>query len=113
MHELSLAEHIIEQIEAAAVREGFSRVWQVRLEIGALACVEVEALRQAWVSVCTHTLAAEAELQIKTVAGLGLCPACGQRSALQTLYDDCPQCGHVPLQVLTGTQMRIKDLDVE
>ena len=48
MHEISLAGSVINLIEAAAAREGFSRVRQVRCEIGELACVEADALLTEW-----------------------------------------------------------------
>jgi hydrogenase nickel incorporation protein HypA/HybF len=44
MHEMSLAEGILQICEDAAAREGCRRVTEVRIEIGALAGVEVEAL---------------------------------------------------------------------
>ncbi len=45
MHELSLAREVEGQVAAAARRDGFHRVGQLRLEVGALAGVEVDALR--------------------------------------------------------------------
>lgn len=47
MHEISLAGGILRMVEEAAAREHFWRVSQLRLEIGALAGVEAQALRFA------------------------------------------------------------------
>jgi hydrogenase nickel incorporation protein HypA/HybF len=47
MHELSLAGGIVSMVEAAAEREHFRRVAQLRLEVGAIAGVEPQALRFA------------------------------------------------------------------
>lgn len=47
MHELSLAEGVLRLVEDAAQREGFARVQKLTLEAGALAGVEVRALRFA------------------------------------------------------------------
>lgn len=44
MHELALAQNIIELLEEQAVNHQFSKVKQVWLEIGVMACVEVPAL---------------------------------------------------------------------
>lgn len=41
MHELALAQNIIELLEEQAVNHQFSKVKQVWLEIGVMACVEV------------------------------------------------------------------------
>lgn len=113
VHELSLAESAVALIEQAVEREQFKHVRRVRLEIGALSCVDPDALRFAWQSAALGSCAAEAELLMLTTPGLGECPACGQRSAMETLYDLCPHCDGVPLRVCQGTEMRVKDLDVE
>ena len=47
MHEVSLAAGVLQLVEDAAGREHFSRVAALRLEVGQLAGVEVEALRFA------------------------------------------------------------------
>ena len=44
MHEMSLAEGILQIVEETAAHQGFKRVTEVRLEIGALSGVEIEAL---------------------------------------------------------------------
>ena len=113
MHELSLAESALGLIEEAARREGFDRVRVVRIEIGALACVEPEALRFAFEAVARNTCAEGARLDILPVAGEGECPACGLRAAMETGYDLCPRCEIRPLTVRRGMEVRVKDLDVE
>ncbi|ATE62828.1 hydrogenase maturation nickel metallochaperone HypA [Thauera sinica] len=113
MHELSLAESAVGLIEDAARRERFTRVRVVRMEIGALSCVEAEALRFAFESASLGTCAEGARLDIVAVPGEGECAACGIRAAMETLYDLCPRCESRPLRVLRGTELRVRDLDVE
>jgi len=113
MHELSLAENAVALIEAAAQREGFTRARVVRMDIGALSCVDAQALRFAFESAALGSCAEGARLDIDTVPGEGVCPSCGQHCAMEQLYDVCPHCDGVPLRVCNGTQMRVKDLDVE
>lgn len=113
MHELSLAENAIAIIEDVARRECFARVRIVRVELGALSCVEPEALRFAFASASLGSCAEGARLEILAVAGEGLCEACGARAPMETVYDLCSRCGIRPLKVLCGAEMRIRDLDVE
>ena len=49
MHELSLADNIVRLVQEAAQREQFDAVVLLRLEAGALAGVELQALRFALV----------------------------------------------------------------
>ena len=113
MHELTLATNAVALIEAAAQREHFRRVRVVWMEVGVLACVEAEALRFAFESAVLGSCAEGARLEIVAVAAVGACPVCGHRAAMETLYDACPACDNGLLQARQGTELRIRDLDVE
>ncbi len=112
MHELSLAENAVALIENAARREGFSRARVIRLEVGALSCVEPQALRFALESATLGSCAEGARIEIVHQPGAGECRACGQRCTMETLYELCPRCGSA-LEATQGTALRISDLDVE
>ena len=113
MHEFSLAQNAVELIEAAARREGFAHARVVRFEIGVLACVQADALRFAFESASLGSCASGARVEIVELDGEGICPACGQLAAMQTLYDLCPCCEAAPLRALKGQEMRLRDLEVE
>ena len=113
MHELSLAESVVELIEDAARRENFARVKTVFMEIGKLSCVAPDALRIALDHAARNTCLDGAKLEIFSVDGLGECPVCSVRVTMETSYDCCPQCGAHPLTVMRGAEMRVLELDVE
>lgn len=75
MHERSLAEGILQMCENAAAREGCRRVTEVRVEIGALAGIEVEAL-----SFCLEVVLKGASPMGPLGAGLGIpwLPGCSR-----------------------------------
>lgn len=64
MHELSLAGEILRIVEAAAVRERFRQVGQLRLEAGGRAGVEVSALRFALDALAPGTCLEGAQIEI-------------------------------------------------
>ena len=108
MHEMSLAEGVLQVIEDNAKTNGFSRVKTVWLEIGELAGVEVEAMRFCFDAVACGTLAEGAQLEVVEVPGEGLCFSCGKTVPLAALYDPCPACGGYPVQATGGTGMRVR-----
>lgn len=113
MHELSLAEGILRIVEEAAPREGFSRARAVRIEVGRLAGVEVEALRFCFDAVVRDSLAEGARLDIVEAAGGGWCQDCAREVEIGTLYDTCPACGGCRVQATKGLEMRIIDIEVD
>ncbi len=113
MHEMSLAEGVLQIIEDAAQQQNFRRVKTVWLEIGQLAGVEVEAMRFAFDAAMHDSIAEEARLEIVETPGQAWCMQCSETVPVQALYDECPECGGHQLQVTGGNEMRVKELEVE
>ena len=113
MHEMSLAESVLQIIEDTARAEGYARVKAVWLEIGQLASVEKEAMRFCFEVVTHDSIAQDARLEIIDTAGQGWCMECACNVAVTARYDPCPQCGGVQIEVTGGDEMRVKELEVE
>lgn len=113
MHEMSLAEGVRGIVEDAARAHEAQRVKTVVLEIGALAAVEVEALRFCLDVVLKDSVAEGAAIEIVGVPGTGWCMACADTVTVARLYDACPRCGGYQVQPTGGTEMRVKELELE
>jgi hydrogenase nickel incorporation protein HypA/HybF len=113
MHEMSIAEGILDVVEDAARSQGFAKIKEIRLEIGNLSGVEVEALDFCLDVVLKNSLAEGARVELERVPGSGWCMACGETVPIAALYDPCPKCGGYQVQATGGTEMRVKDLLVE
>ena len=113
MHEMSLAEGVLQIIEDSAKTQNFSRVKTVWLEIGQLAAVEAGAMRFCFEAVVRDSIAQDAKLEIIETPGQAWCLQCAETVQVQALYDVCPKCGGHQLQVTGGNEMRVKELDVE
>lgn len=113
MHELSLAESVVQLAADAAQREGARRVRTVIIEIGQLSHVAPEAMAFCFESVAAGTPVAGARLEILTVAGEGQCRSCGTRMPMDDVYGVCPDCGGIDLDPTAGTEMRVKAIEIE
>jgi len=112
MHELALAEGILQLIEVAARNQGFTKVRTVRLEIGRMSSVERDSIRFCFDAVTRNSIAAGATLEIVDTPGQGWCTQCALTVPMQALYDGCMHCGSY-LKVTGGTEMRVKELEVD
>lgn len=113
MHEMSIAEGLVQLLEEQAVAQAFRRVNAVWLEIGPLAAVEVASLRFCFDAVTRGTLAEGARLTVLELPGLAWCLGCSRQVPIRQRYDACPQCGSHHLQVTQGDELRVKELEVE
>ena len=112
MHEMSLAEGVLQVIEDAARAQDFSRVTAVWLEIGALSGVEVEAMKFCFDAVVRDSIAECARLEIIATPGSGWCMQCSKSVPMTEVFGECPDCGSHQMQVTGGTEMRVKELEV-
>ena len=113
MHEMSLAEGVLQLVEETAMRENAQRVKLVVLEIGRLASVEPEALRFCFAAVAEGGIAQGAALEIIEVPGTGWCMACSATVAMEEIFGTCPHCGSHQLQATGGTEMRVREVEIE
>lgn len=112
MHEMSLAEGVLGAIEEAARAQRFTMVRTVRLEIGRLAAVDLDALRFAFDVVKRGGVADGARLDIVELPGAAWCLRCCDTVPLSARGDACPRCGSYQMQVSAGEELRVKELEV-
>ncbi len=113
MHEMSLCEGVLQVLQAEAGKQEFSRVKSVWLEIGALSSVEPEAMKFSFDVVMKNSLADGAILHIINLPGTAWCMKCTKNVLITNRIDECPDCGSYQLQVVSGDEMKIKELEVE
>lgn len=112
MHEMSLAEGVLQLLEDAARQQKFEKVLTVWLEIGQLSGVEVEAMAFCFDAVARDSVAQGARLEIVVLPGVGWCMACAVSVPMSEVFGECPHCGSFQMQVTGGTEMRVKELEV-
>lgn len=113
MHELALAERVREIVDETARASGARRVAAVRLEVGKMAQVEIDAMRFAFEVVKRGSLADTARLDIVETDGTAWCMRCSQALVIARRGDACPLCGGWQLQVTGGDRMRVMDIEIE
>lgn len=113
MHELSLAEAMLDIIKEQAELERFNKVTSVILEIGALSHVEADAMLFCFDAVVEGSLAEGAILKIEHTSAKGQCSDCHKINTIENVYEACPYCGAFGLKILEGDEIRILKLEVE
>jgi len=113
MHELSLTQSMVELCAARAAEQGArTRVTRVTLEVGVLAAVLPDAIRFCFDACAKGTALEGAELEIVEIPGRARCLACAGEMAVTRLFDTCP-CGSAQLFLISGEELRVKQMEVE
>lgn len=112
MHEMALAQSIVDIIESEASRHSYARVACITLEIGALSCVDPRALEFGLDAVTKGTRAEGAKLEILTPPGTAYCFECQANITISRKGEACPDCGSYQVMVTGGEDMKIVSLEV-
>jgi hydrogenase nickel incorporation protein HypA/HybF len=113
MHEMAIAQSIVELVQDHARRDAFTRVLTVRLAIGVLSHVEPRALEFGFDVVTRGTVAEGAKLVIDRPAGTGYCTDCEKNVPIAGHGEPCPSCGGARWMLVGGDEMRVVDLEVD
>lgn len=112
MHELSICNALVEQVERIAAENRAGRVARIELLIGPLSGIETDLLRRAYPLAIAGTVAAEAELVIETADVVVLCSQCGSESSVAPNRLLCGECGDFRTRVVSGEEMILKRLEL-
>ena len=114
MHELSIAQSIVEAVEARAIECNAMRVKGVRLKVGEASGIVVDSL-----TFCFEMLAglvptlAGAQLRIDTPPHRAHCRHCDKVFAIVNYIAQCPTCLEWSSEVISGTELQIMDMEIE
>ena len=113
MHELSVAQSLVELIEAQlmAAKLEDARVSMVKVAIGAGSAVVPEALRSAFGPASAGSSAAGATLVIELVPVVVWCDACAAERLPADQRLVCPVCGNRTPTILRGKELELVSLE--
>ncbi len=108
MHELSIAQSLLQIVEQEAARHGVEQVIRVGVKLGAYSAVVPSALTFSFDLIKKGTVADEAELAIEEVPLQGVCQECGASlDHMESPIADCPSCGSNKIQLTQGRELTI------
>ena len=112
MHELSVCQALMSQVEKIAGERGATSVNRIFLSIGPLSGVEPPLLQSAFTVARAGTVAAEAEMEIRSGPVVVECRSCGARGEVPVNRLLCPACGNWQVHVVAGDELLLLSLEL-
>lgn len=114
MHEASIAASLIEIVLDTAGKNNSEKVNKVFVKIGRLAAVEIDSLLFAYDAIKEeYPPIKDSELVIEDVLITGRCAACGAVDTYTEMFFACGSCGSFEVELLTGEELAITEIEVE
>lgn len=113
MHELSIAQNIVDIVGQYVPPADQQRVRKVLVRIGAMAGVIPDSLTFCFSAVIHHTPLAQAVMEIEHVPFTITCHSCNQTSTAEPGIALCPACGSLDTDITSGTELQVVSIDVD
>lgn len=113
MHELGIANSVLEAARAEMQRRPGARLVKIGLRVGELAGVDPEALRFGFDALASGTDLETASLEIEFCPRRQRCPACGREFTVVDFEVACPGCGESRTECIGGDELSLAYLEVE
>ncbi len=113
MHELSVAQGIVDIVRQHVPDQELPDVRTIRLKIGAVAGIVQDSLEFSFGIITAETPLAGAALAVETIPFTVKCKTCGAESVNDQGIILCSQCGSSDTTVIAGTEMQIAAIELE
>lgn len=113
MHEMSIAQNIIEIVEEISKENQVKQVKKVIVKIGKLVAVVPDSLMFCYETLTTGTHLENSKLEIDIIPISGKCNECGKTFEVESYFFACPFCEGSDVKILHGQELNISELEVD
>ncbi len=110
MHELGIVLEIVKQVEEHKEKNNVKDIEKLVLQIGELSGVVPHYIEDVYPIAIEKSSLKNMKLEIEITPGIGKCKGCGLTFNLVQNNNVCPLCSHDKWDVITGTELIIKEL---
>ncbi len=113
MHEMSLVQSLLGQVEALMREQQAESVVSIRVSVGRFSGVEPELFRSAYDTVVDLTPVRGAELELVEVPLESRCRECGHQFVHEQFRFECPSCRSRELDIERGEELILESVTLE
>ena len=112
MHELSVAQNIIEIVKDNVPECDYGKVKSVYLEIGEISGIVVDSLQFCFDAIKLDTPFQNTAMLIKNIPFVLYCNFCKTETTNTLGTRSCAKCGGFDTSIISGTEMKITEVEI-
>ncbi|MCX6139177.1 MAG: hydrogenase maturation nickel metallochaperone HypA [Ignavibacteriales bacterium] len=113
MHELSIAQSILDIIVSNVPEDQLHYVRTVSLKVGKSSGIVPESLEFCFMAITAETNLCQARLNIEKIPFVIHCHTCGLEQENEVGSALCASCGSVDTTILSGTEMQFSEIELD
>lgn len=112
MHELGIAQSIIDIALRVLNQHGGGKIARITIQAGELRSIIKEQLQFCFAFAAQDTPAEGAQLEVEVIPLMAFCKACRKGFRVRNLDFHCPDCRGSSTDILQGKELRVLDLEL-
>ena len=113
MHEMSIAQSLIDILQEEMAKHGAATLRSVRLSIGEMSAIVPESLSFCFEIITQGTPLEGARLLLDRIPLKGYCPKCEETFDIKDFVFVCPTCASTAIETIQGQELSIVEMEVE
>jgi hydrogenase nickel incorporation protein HypA/HybF len=112
MHEMSIAQNLLEIIREEMVKHDASVLKSIRLNIGQMSAIVPASLSFCFEIMTSGTELEGAELIMDIIPLRGVCKTCNEAFEIKDYVFECPHCCSREVDIISGQDLSIVEMEV-
>jgi len=112
MHELSIAQGIVDIIRQYVPADQTADVRQVKVRVGHMAGIVPDSLDFCFGAIVDGTPLGDARLDIEETPVRSQCAGCSEVFVVEGSVFRCPSCGSPEIRIISGTELQVIEIQL-
>ncbi|MBZ5553635.1 MAG: hydrogenase maturation nickel metallochaperone HypA [Acidobacteriia bacterium] len=112
MHELSIAQNVIEIVQQNLPPAPHPPVRAVKMRVGEMAGVVIDSLEFCFSAIISDTPLEGARLEVERVPVVAHCRRCELHFEVEQYAFICPSCENIEIEVISGRELQVVEVEL-
>jgi hydrogenase nickel incorporation protein HypA/HybF len=113
MHELSIAQNILETVTDYLKDTKYNKVTGIKIKVGELAAVDARSLKFSFEVITKDTEFDGVPLIIEEVPLIAYCNSCKSETKIESFFFLCKNCDSTDINVTQGEELNLSEIEFE
>ena len=112
MHELGIAQNILEIVRQAVSKDQEPSIKWIRIRVGELSGVVPDSLDFCFSALISETAMRQANLAIEQVPTVSRCKRCNHQFEIEGMVFVCPACKSTDVEMISGKELQVVEIEL-
>jgi len=113
MHETSIAKNLLKIVLNKAEECNAKKITKITVQLGEFSGINKDSLKFAFRNITQETIANNSAINIHQLPLLGKCRQCKKEFSINKEEFKCPKCGSVKIDIISGEDIYIDNIEIE